>query len=748
MEKIPFLIRGKRNHQEDQNKENEDLSKRAKHIEKETSIINEIRVHNPFISDPFFRFNNNLNNSNLPENDNKHDPLTFNNNQNFYHTKILNFNNYTNEIKQAENLENKIASDANPLLKNKPMNLMKKPAEDFHPYIRPKLMDNRQEEKNIFGFSQRVNEKAHADNNILMPTASQVKFENNFHFGAQFERPKINAVKYINLGFTQSSYDHNAKPKFYENIKDARVSPLIDEHQFKKVNLLHKIKENLENKNNPDDVRITIIGKKELLKNHPQKLIPQVKKQNPSSLNITNKIQHNPKTKLMNNFPLSENMMTYVFSYLEISDCFQLIRTKRKIKNCLIKNHKGFTIFITILHSIQSEPESNSLMTYFNYFINQEAVKNDYLISKKENDSIFKHVLEGVIKSRGILKSDMQKIPMRIIELLLTNQKSRYKFSDIFLSSTNYLEDTHYFSRILTENRSLIRLNVYNLTLLRNTIEILRKPLENNQLLRTIKIEFSSRSFLERESYTQSCEILMETINKNGRLNELTFKNLEIQKASSKFFSDFIETNKSVKTFTLNSPKIIKVQTVFGDALRYNTTLEHLKFKGVNLNKTISGSISNDLSNEAVYIRRYRLPVNTHIKQLSFNKCVIKDLIFIKNILLTNPNITHLKLKRSKINERIVGPICEALKINNTLISLDLSSNILRNSGFVCILSSLYHNKTLRILNLENNFIDSPRLDFLASFFSGNSKLSKLELADNNIDVATKKFIEDILRSR
>jgi Ran GTPase-activating protein (RanGAP) involved in mRNA processing and transport len=96
-----------------------------------------------------------------------------------------------------------------------------------------------------------------------------------------------------------------------------------------------------------------------------------------------------------------------------------------------------------------------------------------------------------------------------------------------------------------------------------------------------------------------------------------------------------------------------------------------------------------------------------------------------------------------ELSASFLGP---ALKLNTTVVSLNLGNCTLGDEGTADIAASLKFNKTLQRLSLPNNGITSAGAIVLFTALSQNTGLKELNLANNRIDDAGGRELRDVLQ--
>ena len=102
---------------------------------------------------------------------------------------------------------------------------------------------------------------------------------------------------------------------------------------------------------------------------------------------------------------------------------------------------------------------------------------------------------------------------------------------------------------------------------------------------------------------------------------------------------------------------------------------------------------------------------------------------------IASPNsYTRIIISSKNIDAAAVSRLANALRGNNTVITLDLYNNQIGDAGAASLGQGLAGNSTLTKLNLARNQIGDAGAASLAASLKGNSTLSHLYLNDNQIE--------------
>ena len=201
------------------------------------------------------------------------------------------------------------------------------------------------------------------------------------------------------------------------------------------------------------------------------------------------------------------------------------------------------------------------------------------------------------------------------------------------------------------------------------------------------------------------------------------------------------------KIYGLKTPNELMVNIKqICNALKTNTSLKELKFIGnyipYNLLEDIIDSIASNENNNITKItfkRTFREIEKkiTDEQQVKLSNLISK-LFYSEQTnsegKLYNPfKLTELCLSSNGITDIMLEQSFIPLKNNNSLITLDLSSNLIKTEGIKLISDALETNTTLTELNLSYNKIYSEGLIILSNLLKVNHILLNLNLAGSGV---------------
>ena len=99
--------------------------------------------------------------------------------------------------------------------------------------------------------------------------------------------------------------------------------------------------------------------------------------------------------------------------------------------------------------------------------------------------------------------------------------------------------------------------------------------------------------------------------------------------------------------------------------------------------------------------------------------------------LKSNASLTHLTMRSINLCSNSIDSLCGALRVNTTLIYLDLALNFIGTVGAKKIGIALAKNHSLLQLKLAQNFIGSGGVDFIVNSLCKHPSITKLNIRDN-----------------
>lgn len=107
-----------------------------------------------------------------------------------------------------------------------------------------------------------------------------------------------------------------------------------------------------------------------------------------------------------------------------------------------------------------------------------------------------------------------------------------------------------------------------------------------------------------------------------------------------------------------------------------------------------------------------------------------RNMIDIMSLLANHPNMVALSFAKCRMSDKGIAILSNTLKINTTLVYLDLSDNTITDKKATLLASAFKKNTTLKILSLANNYTmtDNALVTLLDPFTGSNRTLTDLNL--------------------
>lgn len=124
------------------------------------------------------------------------------------------------------------------------------------------------------------------------------------------------------------------------------------------------------------------------------------------------------------------------------------------------------------------------------------------------------------------------------------------------------------------------------------------------------------------------------------------------------------------------------------------------------------------------------LQSNYFLKELYFFRVHLS-----KNVdFLIGTHLTELTLKKASLFADGIKALCNALKDNATIISLDVESNQIRDTGIFPLAAWVIQHPTLKSLNVSSNLLCSEGVAILMNTLNMRRHLTRLDISCNAID--------------
>lgn len=251
-------------------------------------------------------------------------------------------------------------------------------------------------------------------------------------------------------------------------------------------------------------------------------------------------------------------------------------------------------------------------------------------------------------------------------------------------------------------NTSLKRLNISSNDI-RHNVDLLSKMIKNNEHVRSLDI---SRNDID----TKSMQIIADAIAVSNSIEEVNLS----------YMGSMCHHNIDIEVIkTLSSNKHLSSINLSANNISYQKLLSILECldDGKNitsLNLSKNNSLFNYhemISNISIEHREaiYCMLANTNIKVLDLSHIIFNNdiLNILKKGIGKNTSIEHLDLSNSSLgnndNYQIVESLCDIIKDNKVLRSLNLAKNYFSDKSLRLLINALETNKTLQVLDLSGH---------------------------------------------
>ena len=227
----------------------------------------------------------------------------------------------------------------------------------------------------------------------------------------------------------------------------------------------------------------------------------------------------------------------------------------------------------------------------------------------------------------------------------------------------------------------------------------------------------------------------------------------------------FINQSKKLDTLILDNCKVNKYFIdCISEGIKCQNNIEYLSFSNSNLrceelkslvqcfyespDKEIKDAEKKQKNEKD---KKYILNKNFHIKglDLSCNNLAYSSIRQLCQALEINKTINYLNLFHNCFDVSGAMRIGKVLKINNTLIELDLGYNRIKDKGFKSVIDSILENKdsSLKTIGLKYNFIRNRQLDLEFDEIAKSQNLSLEEIILGN-NLLTSGFLPKLYEEK
>ena len=284
-------------------------------------------------------------------------------------------------------------------------------------------------------------------------------------------------------------------------------------------------------------------------------------------------------------------------------------------------------------------------------------------------------------------------------------------------------------SDYLKSNSTLCKLNSSNNIITDEGAKRLAKIIKVNTTLQEINI---SKNWISKEGVMR----IVKACTINRTLHKLVCTHNNLSKSGLAVINEYIRKENAVQIFEASWNSLCSK----GNQLAFNTTFELLDIKELS-------DYGNSKEKELRHVNE--ITDQKYVKQLL--QCCLDDaqsvnvtgtimtndqMLIFCDCLMNNRILTELNLSCNKITDEEVVRLAEAMKVNTTLQSLDISHNTLSYSGISStkissISDCLKINSALCKLNLSHNEITDEGAKRLSEAIEVNKTLQELSISKN-----------------
>jgi len=348
-------------------------------------------------------------------------------------------------------------------------------------------------------------------------------------------------------------------------------------------------------------------------------------------------------------------------------------------------------------------------------------------------------------------------------------------------------ERFYYLFKGLKNNRSITFLNVSNNNLGEKGIESLNDAMETNRTLKTLVMcsvgrykEIYSFDFLKvNNSLTSldlySCELgskgysnLSGAMKSNTSITDINLSNTLMNTDRLRRFLEMLKTNNTLVKLNISNNDLYAIPRNTADVLKNNNTLTHLDISDCMLsntsfdiladlltcNKSLTkliarsnfGRNSWEIGGKFIKLGQC-LKVNETLLELDISNCGFEegDAISLFEGLSQNKKLSSFNISNNMLYDDDDPYLRKMLECNTTLTELDISSTGIEYANEV--FSALGKNGSIKVLNISNNNLRDDGAECLFLSLRGNSTLESLNISSNQISSQSLINLSELLKS-
>ena len=268
---------------------------------------------------------------------------------------------------------------------------------------------------------------------------------------------------------------------------------------------------------------------------------------------------------------------------------------------------------------------------------------------------------------------------------------------------------------VLKFNKTITNLRIAsNIT---KSIQVIRDILKGGKMLKYLYLPGINLS-------NSDAKVISEALRVNKTLTHLDLSRNSIRTEGANFI--FKEVNKTLEVLDLGANNIESIDVELKDNVLIELHMYKNKLKNLNFIKSKTLKVLSLYKNEIDSEEIKAISTITTLESLNLN---FNKLLTIQNINEMVKRLKELQIAYNKLND--LRAICEGLEVNTTLIKLSITGNNIRDEEAKFISKGLKANKTIDTLCLRQNKI---RYDVtIGEALKVNTSLVELNLSFNRI---------------
>ena len=396
---------------------------------------------------------------------------------------------------------------------------------------------------------------------------------------------------------------------------------------------------------------------------------------------------------------------------------------------------------------------SRKIILKFDLHINNKLVRNE-IIDKKYK---LKDLLDDNCKICNIIEKKYQIthidcieiIGYYIYEVLFKMGEIIYNKNNLINNSNNNIDYLSEFERnceILKNQNNLkateedereLTTNEENYISSTNGDNSNHPPVSSNNIINFINYKKNQINNNENNIKNTNNKEIFPKININKKIDKnsiplfIDFSNFILNENGYEYVSYIFKISNSYIKINLSKTINYIPKLKFHKILKLAYNIRFItKLLEINLSKNnLSDNFINILFESLIYSKTNIININLSDNNISMESCNS-----IKNFLLKNQTIKYINFERNIIGNLGTEIISYGLKLNKSLIYLNLNYNGMKDEGIKHICNALINNSDtqLKALLLRGNYIQINGFEYLNILLKYNSTLNELDISYNN----------------